>query len=457
MASPFLLQPAGCSQDASAPVISPGGARWALAAAPARAQARADDAVAPELGELRAAVHELSAELRARRSGWDAVGALAEELAAELRAQRADRAALAAEVRAARELRRGDGQALARVLQGQEARLDALAAAVRGLGATLETRGSVAAGQSRTTATESLRVPFTQARLPRPSTSRGHRPSRVANVLSAGGVPPPPDNVPPPLSFEDLFPTPRLQEEQRLRQSIARARVPEVEGADPWWEDMLHGRGIWQRGAAREQLAGPTSQHAGAGNEGGAPPRGEAVHGLLDAVLTDAEFTRIVDALGALGVQSNHVPPATREQIEALEEGTVQPDGSDPATCRICWDVLTPGQRHRKLPCGHSSYHTSCIDTWLSGHHASCPECRAQLPPAPRPAADELSPGPRPGSASLLPPPVGRSGSIDTSVFRAPAVAWASSTAESTALPRLVAAPRRREHSDSDWSVTDLV
>ncbi|KAF8532955.1 hypothetical protein BDD12DRAFT_901089 [Trichophaea hybrida] len=48
-------------------------------------------------------------------------------------------------------------------------------------------------------------------------------------------------------------------------------------------------------------------------------------------------------------------------------------------TCSICLDRLSPTTHAILLPCIHSTFHTNCIDTWLSLNPA-CPICRSFTP-----------------------------------------------------------------------------
>jgi len=43
--------------------------------------------------------------------------------------------------------------------------------------------------------------------------------------------------------------------------------------------------------------------------------------------------------------------------------------------CYICLDEYCPGERCRRLPCGHW-FHASCVDRWLLDVHCTCPCCR---------------------------------------------------------------------------------
>lgn len=46
---------------------------------------------------------------------------------------------------------------------------------------------------------------------------------------------------------------------------------------------------------------------------------------------------------------------------------------TEPASCTVCLDPLPNGDRIRTLPCA-DSFHTSCINEWLTDHN-TCPNC----------------------------------------------------------------------------------
>ena len=57
------------------------------------------------------------------------------------------------------------------------------------------------------------------------------------------------------------------------------------------------------------------------------------------------------------------------------------------ATCAICIDDFSEGDKLRRLPrCGHR-FHVCCIDSWLLQNHVTCPVCRSPVIEQPRPAS----------------------------------------------------------------------
>eukprot|EP00158_Paraphelidium_tribonemae_P006485 Partr_v1_DN27841_c1_g1_i4_m22985 putative Ring finger protein len=54
---------------------------------------------------------------------------------------------------------------------------------------------------------------------------------------------------------------------------------------------------------------------------------------------------------------------------------TLTDDESDEPTCAICLDPFETGNSVRTLVCQHQ-FHQSCVDSWLTTHHRSCPTCR---------------------------------------------------------------------------------
>jgi len=70
-------------------------------------------------------------------------------------------------------------------------------------------------------------------------------------------------------------------------------------------------------------------------------------------------------------------------QNSTCEEEQKQDDTAD--VCVICLEAFVPGDRLRVLPCNHS-FHTGCIDRWLSGsqscvecYTAGCPTCKENV------------------------------------------------------------------------------
>jgi len=73
------------------------------------------------------------------------------------------------------------------------------------------------------------------------------------------------------------------------------------------------------------------------------------------------------------------VPPSTLERMTTVR--TVDGDEVDVPPCVICQDGMEGGQRVRVLPCDHT-FHTECIDRWLS-EHQTCPMCKREVTEAP--------------------------------------------------------------------------
>ena len=48
------------------------------------------------------------------------------------------------------------------------------------------------------------------------------------------------------------------------------------------------------------------------------------------------------------------------------------PLAKEAQTCSVCMEALVPGEKVRKLPCGHI-YHAGCIDEWLTRCSTTCP------------------------------------------------------------------------------------
>ncbi|KAI3796521.1 hypothetical protein L1987_39194 [Smallanthus sonchifolius] len=50
-----------------------------------------------------------------------------------------------------------------------------------------------------------------------------------------------------------------------------------------------------------------------------------------------------------------------------------------PLYCAVCLHDVDRGQRYRRLPQCHHSFHVDCVDTWLQSR-CTCPLCRNEIP-----------------------------------------------------------------------------
>lgn len=87
-------------------------------------------------------------------------------------------------------------------------------------------------------------------------------------------------------------------------------------------------------------------------------------------------FDALVQQLTEGEAARRGTPPAKKEAVEAMP--TVAVNGDEEASCPICMEDYTAGERAREMPCRHR-FHTYCIVPWLE-MHSSCPVCRFQMP-----------------------------------------------------------------------------
>lgn len=78
-----------------------------------------------------------------------------------------------------------------------------------------------------------------------------------------------------------------------------------------------------------------------------------------------------------------HRNRVARERLPARELRNLPVIKYNPATCRydtcsICLDDYVEGERLRVLPCLHT-YHTKCVDPWLTKGKRNCPMCKRKI------------------------------------------------------------------------------
>lgn len=64
-----------------------------------------------------------------------------------------------------------------------------------------------------------------------------------------------------------------------------------------------------------------------------------------------------------------------RQDTRSCEVGVVVEVEKVIGKCTICLEDMKEGDSVRFLECLHK-YHKNCVDSWLSRHSNSCPECR---------------------------------------------------------------------------------
>ncbi|KAK5826446.1 hypothetical protein E1A91_A06G177100v1 [Gossypium mustelinum] len=84
---------------------------------------------------------------------------------------------------------------------------------------------------------------------------------------------------------------------------------------------------------------------------------------------------------------ASHVPPQPPPQPRGLDPNTINALPITMVTrgraalgteCCICLGLFEDGEKVKVLPSCHHSYHSECVDRWLSAE-SSCPLCRNSL------------------------------------------------------------------------------
>lgn len=74
-------------------------------------------------------------------------------------------------------------------------------------------------------------------------------------------------------------------------------------------------------------------------------------------------------------VQRDRLP---QRELRKLPVIRYNPAASRYETCSICLDDYVEGERLRVLPCEHT-YHTKCVDPWLTKGKRNCPLCKKKI------------------------------------------------------------------------------
>ena len=72
--------------------------------------------------------------------------------------------------------------------------------------------------------------------------------------------------------------------------------------------------------------------------------------------------------------QSEGLSPGS---IGRYEPQVLPPEETGTLVCSICIDEVRPGDKIRRIDCGHG-FHMACIDPWLL-RHGECPNCKRNL------------------------------------------------------------------------------
>jgi len=76
------------------------------------------------------------------------------------------------------------------------------------------------------------------------------------------------------------------------------------------------------------------------------------------------------DAILPYIVATSIVPNKTNQQSSESSTTT-----NDVGLCCVCLSMLNNKDEIRVLPCSHE-FHKVCVNSWLNGHHKTCPLCR---------------------------------------------------------------------------------
>ncbi|XP_058777764.1 E3 ubiquitin-protein ligase RHA2B-like [Vicia villosa] len=74
-------------------------------------------------------------------------------------------------------------------------------------------------------------------------------------------------------------------------------------------------------------------------------------------------------------VATTSILPNKINQQSSESSTTKTTTSNDVGLCCVCLSMLNNKDEIRVLPCSHE-FHKVCVNSWLKGHHKTCPLCR---------------------------------------------------------------------------------
>ncbi|KAL5099597.1 hypothetical protein RYX36_003924 [Vicia faba] len=77
-------------------------------------------------------------------------------------------------------------------------------------------------------------------------------------------------------------------------------------------------------------------------------------------------------------VATSIVPNKINQQSSESSTSNIMEKNNDVGLCCVCLSMLNNKDETRVLPCSHE-FHKVCVNSWLKGHHKTCPLCRFSM------------------------------------------------------------------------------
>nr|AKB91469.1 RING-H2 [Pisum sativum] len=82
--------------------------------------------------------------------------------------------------------------------------------------------------------------------------------------------------------------------------------------------------------------------------------------------------------LVATSIVPNKINQQSSESSTTTTTSNVIEKSNDAGLCCVCLSMLNNKDEIRVLPCSHE-FHKVCVNSWLKGHHKTCPLCRFSM------------------------------------------------------------------------------